>query len=143
MFQLTVVTVDQPSDTTRWGETDSQDETEDQTTSSDQERRMEVENNITEDNQDDKEESSCDREHEDTKAYAEIIKTINTLPDNHYVWGDPTKAYYGNKYSVEPESKVNKGRKDFINWYDMQIHNMAEINQGYTVPNGITNLSVK
>jgi hypothetical protein len=90
---------------------------------------MEVENDMTEDKQDNKEESSYDREHEDTKAQAEIVKTINTLPDNHYVWGylDPTKAYYGDEHSVEPGSKVNKGRIDFINWYDMQIHNMAEI----------------
>jgi hypothetical protein len=57
--------------------------------------------------------------------YAEIVKTINTLPDNHYAWGylDPTKAYY----VLSSESEVNKGRTDFINWYDIQIHNMAEI----------------
>ncbi len=41
----------------------------------------------------------------------------------HGGYQDPTKAYY----VFSPESKVNKGRTDFINWYDMQIHNMAEI----------------
>jgi hypothetical protein len=67
--------------------------------------------------------TSHNTENEDTKANAEIVKTINTLPDNHYAWEylDPTRAYYGN------ENKGEQARKDFINWYDMQIHNMAEI----------------
>jgi hypothetical protein len=79
---------------------------------------------MTEDHQDDKEESSQDKEHEETKAYANILKTINTLPDSHYAWGylDPTRAYYGNENNEEYQA-----RTDFINWYDMQIHNMAEI----------------
>jgi hypothetical protein len=132
MFQQTVVTVsnvDQPSDTTRWGETANQEEIEDRTTSSDQERSMEDENDMTEDNQDDKEESSYDTEHEDTKAYATIVKTINTLPDNHYARGyfDPTKAYCADENNMGTESNVNRGKTYFINWYDMQIHNMAEI----------------
>ncbi len=86
---------------------------------------MTGETDMTGIHQDDQEESSHNTEHEDTRANAEIVKTINTLPDNHYAWGyqDPTKAYY----VFSPESKVNKGRTDFINWYDMQIHNMAEI----------------
>jgi hypothetical protein len=132
MFQQTVVTVsnaDQPSDTTRWRETVNPEEIEDQATNSDQESSKTVETDMTENHKGDNKESSYEREREDTIEYAEIVKTINTLPDNHYAWGylDPTKAYYGNEHNGESESKVNKGRTDFINWYDMQIHNMAEI----------------
>ena len=117
MFQQTVVTVsnaDQLSDTIRWGETVNPEEIEDQATNSDQESSKTVE---------------TEREHENTKKYAEIVKTINTLPDNHYAWGymDPTKAYYANKDSAGQEGTMNKEREDFITWYDMQIHNMAEI----------------
>jgi hypothetical protein len=126
MFQQTVVTVsntDQPSDTIRWGETVNPEEIEDQATNSDQENSKTVETDMTGDHKGDNEESSYEKESEDTMEYADIVKTINTLPDNHYAWGyqDPTKAYY----VFSPESKVNKGRTDFINWYDMQIHNMA------------------
>jgi hypothetical protein len=115
MFQQTVVTVsnaDQPSDTIRWGGTGNQEEIEDETTNSDQQSSKESETDMTGVHQDNKEESSHDTEHEDTRANAEIVKTINTLPDNHYAWGyqDPTKAYY----VFSPESKVNKGRTDFI-----------------------------
>ena len=88
MFQQTVVTVfnaDQPSDTIRWGKTVNQEEIEDETTNSDQQSSMEGEKDMTENYQDDKEESSHDTEHEDTRANAEIVKTINTfLPDNHH-----------------------------------------------------------
>jgi hypothetical protein len=90
MFQQTVVTVfnaDQPSDTIRWGETVNHEEIQNKTTNSDQQSSMEGETDMTEDHQDDKEESSHDTEHEDTRANAEIVKTINTLPDNHYAWG--------------------------------------------------------
>ncbi len=85
---------------------------------------MEGEKDMTENHQDDKEESSHDTEHEDTRAYAEIVKTINTLPDDHYAWGylDPTRAYYGGEHN-----EGQQGRNEFIKWYDMQIHNMAEI----------------
>ncbi len=79
---------------------------------------------MTEIHQDDKEESNHDTEHEDTRANAEIVKTINTLPDNHHAWGylDPTRAYYGGQHNERQQ-----GRNDLIKWYDMQIHNMAEI----------------
>ena len=127
MFQQTVVTVfnaDQPADTIRWGETVNQEEIEGETTNSDQQSSMEGEKDMTENHQDDKEESSHDTEHEDTRANAEIVKTINTLPDDHYAWGylDPTRAYYGGEHN-----EGQQGRNEFIKWYDMQIHNMAEI----------------
>jgi hypothetical protein len=116
MFQQTVITVfnsDQPSDIIRWGETVNQEEIEGQTTNSDQQSSKEGETDMTEDHQDDKEESH-DTEHKDTKANAEIVKTINTLPDNHYAWGylDPIRAYYGDKNNGEYQA-----RRDFINWY--------------------------
>jgi hypothetical protein len=40
---------------------------------------------------------------------------------------DPTKAYYANEDSAGQEGAMNKEREDVITWYDMQIHNMAEI----------------
>jgi hypothetical protein len=79
---------------------------------------------MIEDHQDDKEENNTGTEQENTKVYAEIEKTINNLPDNHYAWGclDLTRAYYGGEHN-----EGQQGRNDFIKWYDMQIHNMAEI----------------
>jgi hypothetical protein len=117
MFQQTLVTVsnaDQPSDTIRWGETVNPEEIEDQATNRDQESNKKAE---------------TEREHENTKKYAEIVRTINTLPDNHYAWGymDPTKAYYANEDSAGQGGTMNREREDFITWYDMQIYNMAEI----------------
>jgi hypothetical protein len=87
MFQQTVVIVsnaDQPSDTIRWRETVNQEEIEDQTTNSDQESSKEGETDMIEDNQEDKEENNTGTEQENTKVYAEIVKTINNLLDNHY-----------------------------------------------------------
>jgi hypothetical protein len=107
------------------GGTVNQEDIDYHTTNSDQQSNNEGETDMTEDHQDDKEESSHDTEHEDTQVYAEIVKTINTLPDNHYAWGylDPTRAYYyGDEHNEE-----HQGRNDFISWYDMQIHNMAKI----------------
>ncbi len=79
---------------------------------------------MIEDHQDDKEKSNTGKEHENTRIYAQIVKTINNLPNNRYAWGyqDPTRAYYSGEHN-----KGQQGRNDFINWYDMQIHNMAEI----------------
>jgi hypothetical protein len=54
---------------------------------------------MTEDHQDDKEESH-DTENEDTKANAEIVKTINTLPDNHYAWGYCQILYIRYQYPI-------------------------------------------
>jgi hypothetical protein len=70
---------------------------------------------MIEDHQDDKEESNTGTEHENTKVYAEIVKTINSLPNNHYAWGylDPTRAYYGGEHNEEQQ-----GQNDFIKWYD-------------------------
>jgi hypothetical protein len=67
---------------------------------------------MTENHQDDKEESNTGTEHENTKAYAEIVKTINNLPGNHYyAWGylDPTRAYYGGEHN-----KGQPKRNEFI-----------------------------
>ncbi len=128
MFQQTVVIVfnaDQPSGTIRWGETVNQEEIEGQTTNSDQQSSKECETDTTEDHQDDKEENNTGTEQENTKVYAEIVKkTINNLPGDHYAWGyqDPTRAYYGGEHN-----EGQQGRNEFIKWYDMQIHNMAEI----------------
>ena len=87
MFQQTVVTVsnaDPLSDTIRWGETVNQEEIEGQTTNSDQQSSKEGETYMTEDHQDNKEENNIGTEQEDTRVYAEIVKTINNLPNNHY-----------------------------------------------------------
>jgi hypothetical protein len=123
MFQQTVVTVsnaDQPSDTIRWGETVNQ------------ENSKTVETDMTGDHKGDNEESSYERESEDTMEYADIVKPINTLPDNHYAWGyqDPTKAYY----VFSPEDKVNKGRLHQLVRYADTRHGR---DQSYTVPNGL------
>ncbi len=55
----------------------NQEEIEDETTNSDQQSSKESETDMTEIHQDDKEQSSHDTEHEDTRANAEIVKTIN------------------------------------------------------------------
>ncbi len=97
MFQNSVLTVlhsepDSHNDTTRWGENEQGDET---TTDSDQEEHT-AEESKTEDNNEtqekdnyDQEENICDRANDETKALEQIVKTINRLPDNHYVWGYP------------------------------------------------------
>ena len=119
MFQQTVVTVsnaDPLSDTIRWGETVNQEEIENETTNSDQQNSKESETEMTGDHQDDKEDSVYDSEHENERENVKIVRTINTLPNNHHAWGylDPTRAYYENEHKEEYQRK-----RDFINWYDM------------------------
>ncbi len=132
MFQQTVVSVsqsqsDQSSDSTRWGETSIQEEKEHDATASDQEDNDEEGNDTTEESQG-KEENICE-EANANKDFAEIVKTINNLPNDHCIWGylDPTKAFYAMKNNAETENNENRERTDFINWYDGQLHNMAEI----------------
>jgi hypothetical protein len=63
----------------------------------------------------------------EAKAFEHIVKTMNHLSDNHYVWGypDPTNAYYGAD-KVATGNNEDKQRMDFIHWYDNQLHTMAE-----------------
>jgi hypothetical protein len=75
----------------------------------------------------DKEENIWDRADEETKALEQIVKTINRLPDNHYVWGypDPTRVYV--TYEQDNDNGGSQQRIDFIQWYDSQLHNTAEM----------------
>jgi hypothetical protein len=138
MFQQTVVSVsqsDQSSDSTRWGETTSRDEKEYDTTASDQEDNEEGGNDTREESQGKIEENDCEEAKANTKDFTEIVKTMNNVPDDHYVWGylDPIKAYYANENNAEAESNENKARTDFINWYDGQLHNIMENYEERTV----------
>ena len=124
MFQNSVLSVlhsDPAShtDTTRWGENAQVEET---TTDSDQ-----VEDTINEEESDDKEEEVDENNNGESKAFEHIAKTMNHLPDNHYVWGypDPTNTYY-NADKVATEDDEKGQRVDFIHWYDSQLHTMAE-----------------
>ena len=135
MFQNSVLTVLQSesvtnTDTTRWGENEQVDET---ATDSDHEEHTAEEKNTEHDNETqekceyDKEENIWERANEETKALEQIVKTMNQLPDNHYVWGypDPSRVYYtyeqGNKW------KATTNERDFMHWYDIQLHTMAEL----------------
>jgi hypothetical protein len=95
-------------------------------TDSDQE-----EDTINEKEADDKDRDIDEDDNRKTKTFEHIVKTINKLPDEHYVWGypDPTNTYYmqeqGN-HKVETENDDNQQRRDFIHWYDSQLHTMAE-----------------
>jgi hypothetical protein len=104
MFQNSVLTVlhsepDSNTDTTRWGENEQADKT---ATDSDHEEhtagksKTEYNNETQEKDNYDKEENICERANDETKALEQIVKRINRLPDNHYVWGypDPTRVYY-------------------------------------------------
>ena len=124
MFQNSVLSVlhsDPAShtDTTRWGENAQVEET---TTDSDQ-----VEDTINEEESDDKEGEVDENNNGESKAFEHIVKTMNHLPDNHYVWGypDPTNTYY-NADKVATEDDGEGQRVDFIHWYDSQLHTMAE-----------------
>jgi hypothetical protein len=96
---------------------------EETTTDSDQ-----VEDTINEEEADDKDGESDESDTRETKTFEHIVKTMNHLPDNHYVWGypDPTNTYYGAD-EVLIGNKEDKQRVDFIQWYDNQLHTMAEI----------------
>ena len=93
MFQNSVLSVLQSepeshTDTTRWGENTQVEET---ATDSDQE-----EDTINEGEADDKDRDIDEGDNGNTQTFEHIVKTINQLPDNHYVWGypDPTRVYY-------------------------------------------------
>jgi hypothetical protein len=64
-----------------------------------------------------------------------IVTTINKLPDNHNVWGflNPTQTYFDNEEGYDMELKTNEGIKDFTEWYDNQLQNMAEIKANKTL----------
>jgi hypothetical protein len=104
MFQNSVLSVLQSepeshTDTTRWGENEQVEETatdSDHDEHTDEERNTEHKNETQEKDEYDKEENIRNRANEETKALEQIVKTINQLPDNHYVWGypDPTRVYY-------------------------------------------------
>ncbi len=68
-----------------------------------------------------------ERANEEIKALEQIVKTINRLPDNHYVWGypAPTRVHY--TYEQGNDNGDCQQRMDFIHWYDSQLHNMAEM----------------
>ncbi len=79
-------------------------------------------------NNDSDDDEANGKEEQDTSTpnLAIIMKTINTLPDNHEVWGymNPTMTYYS-----ENEGEQNKNTRDFILWYDNQLNSMAELRQ--------------
>jgi hypothetical protein len=54
------------------------------------------------------------------------VRTMNELPDDHYVWEhmNPTITYYSKN-----EDEQNNQTRDFMIWYDNQLHNMAELRQ--------------
>jgi hypothetical protein len=91
-------------------------------TDSDQE-----EDTINEGEADDKDGDIDESDNGEAKAFEHIVKTMNHLPDNHYVWGypDPTNTYYGAD-KVAKENNGDKQRVDLIYWYDSQLHTMAE-----------------
>jgi hypothetical protein len=95
---------------------------EETTTDSDQ-----VEDTINEEELDDKEGEVDENNNGESKAFEHIVKTMNQLPDNHYVWGypDPTNTYY-NADKVATEDDGEGQRVDFIHWYDSQLHTIAE-----------------
>ena len=90
-------------------------------------KNTEHDNETQEKGEYDKEENIWERANEETKALEQIVKTMNQLPDNHYVWGypDPSRVYYtyeqGNKW------KATNNERDFMHWYDIQLHTMAEL----------------
>jgi hypothetical protein len=134
MFQNSVLSVLQSeseshTDTTRWGENTQVEET---ATDSDQE------NTINEGEADDEDGDIDESYNGEAKAFEHIVKTMNHLPDNHYVWGYPdrTNTYYGaDKFGTE--NNGDKQRVDFIHWYDNQLHLMAEFKTIHTDANGI------
>ena len=84
MFQNSVLSVFQSNpeshtDTTRWGENTQVEET---STDSDQ-----VVDTNNEEEADDKDGEIEESDNEESKAFEHIVKTMNHLPDNHYVWG--------------------------------------------------------
>jgi hypothetical protein len=130
LFQNSVLSVlqsepESQTDTTRWGENTQVEET---ATDSDQEEDT---IKFNEEEADDKDRDIDEDDNGNTKTFEHIVKTINKLPDEHYVWGypDPTNTYYmqeqGN-HKVETENDDNQQKRDFIHWYDSQLHTMAE-----------------
>ena len=126
MFQNSVLTVfhtesDPHTDTTRWGENEQVEET---ATDSDQEEHKNEESKTEHNNETQekgeyyKEETIYEKTNEATEALEQIVKTMNQLPDNHYVWGypDPTKVYYTCEQGNN--NGGNQQRMDFIHWYD-------------------------
>ncbi len=112
MFQNSVLSVLQSdpesrTDTTRWGENTQVEET---TTDSDQ-----GEDTINEEEADDKDGEIDECDNGESNAFENIMKIMNHLPDNHYVWGypDPTNTYYGAN-EVVTINKEDKQRVDFI-----------------------------
>jgi hypothetical protein len=151
MFQNSVLTVFHSesapnSDTTRWGENEQVDET---ATDSDhkehttEEKKTEHNDETQEKDEYGKEENIWDRANEETKTLEQIVKTINQLPDNHYVWGypDPTRVHYtyeqGNKW------EATNDERDFIHWYDSQLHTMAELKELQRVLEPYNELTMK
>jgi hypothetical protein len=104
MFQNSALSVLQTepeshTDTTRRGENA---QVEEKATDSDQE-----EDTINEGEADDKDGDIDESDNGEAKAFEHIVKTMNHLPDNHYVWGypDPTNTYYGaDKIATEMET---------------------------------------
>jgi hypothetical protein len=129
MFQNSVLSVLQSepeshTDTTRWGENTQVEET---ATDSDQ-----GEDTINEGEAYDKERDIDEGDNGNIQTFENIVKTINQLPDNRYVWGypDPTRVYYTYEQGDKWESTTNdeyQRKRDFIQWYDKQLHNMAEM----------------
>ncbi len=79
-----------------------------------------------------KEEIIYEKANKATKAIEQIVKTMNQLPDHHYVWGypDPTRVYYTYEQEDKREDTTNnesQHKRDFIQWYDNQLHNTAEM----------------
>ena len=85
---------------------------------------------MTEDHQDNKEENNTGKEQEDTRVYAEIVKTINNLPNDHYAWGyqDPTRTYYGGEHN-----EGQQGRNDFISCVRILVLIYSDLNFKLTV----------
>jgi hypothetical protein len=140
MFQNSVLTVfhsesDPHTDTTRWGENEQVEET---ATDSDHEEHTAEESKTEHNNETQekgeyyKEETIYEKANEETKTLEQIVETMNRLPDNHYVWGyaDPTRVYYTYEQGEKWEDTTNdeyQHKRDFIQWYDCQLQNMAEM----------------
>jgi hypothetical protein len=80
---------------------------------------------------------SLKKTNEATKALKQIVKTMNQLPDNHYVlrYPDPTRAYYTYEQGDKWEETTNdeyQHKRDFIQWNDNQLYNMEHYD-GLTV----------
>jgi hypothetical protein len=140
MFQNSVLTVfhsesDPHTDTTRWGENEQVEETatyRDHDEHTDDESTTEHNNETQEKGEYYKEETIYEKTNEATEALEQIVKTMNQLPNNHYVWGypDPTRVYYTYEQGDKWEGTTNdeyQHKKDFIQWYDSQLHNMTEM----------------